>query len=228
VQPARIAKDLGVTRFPLRTVPSFVLGTNEVSPLDMASAYATLAARGTYCRPMAITEVLDAAGRSLGRVAPSCRSVLSESTADTVTSVLRGVIAQGTGRGAAIGRPAAGKTGTTNGPTAAWFDGYTPDFAGAVWVGYPTDPARRPLHNVHGVKTVYGGTIPATIWRAIMAAAHDGVPVRDFALPPAAAAPVAPVAPSPAPPTAGPLPPPLPPHPTLPPRCHGKRCKGAH
>jgi hypothetical protein len=82
------------------------------------------------------------------------------------------------------------------------------------------------LRNVHGVKIVYGGTFPATIWRTIMAAAHDGVPVRDFALPPAAAAPVgpvAPVSPTPAPPTAGPLPPP--PHPTLPPRCHGKHCK---
>jgi membrane peptidoglycan carboxypeptidase len=226
VQPARIAQDLGVTRFPLRKVPSFVLGTNEVSPLDMASAYATLAARGTYCKPIAITEVLDAAGRSLGRVAPSCRSAMAESTADTVTSILRGVITSGTGKGATIGRPAAGKTGTTNGPTAAWFDGYTPDFAGAVWVGFPTDPARHPLRNVHGVKIVYGGTFPATIWRTIMAAAHDGVPVRDFALPPAAAAPVGPVAPvtpTPGPPTAGPLPPP--PHPTLPPRCHGKHCK---
>jgi membrane peptidoglycan carboxypeptidase len=223
VEPARIARDLGVTRFPLRTVPSFVLGTNEVSPLDMASAYATLAARGTYCKPIAITEVLDAAGRSLGRVAPSCRSAMSEATADTVTSVLRGVITSGTGKGAAIGRPAAGKTGTTNGPTAAWFDGYTPDFAGAVWVGFPTDPAKHPLRNVRGVKIVYGGTFPATIWRTIMAAAHDGVPVRDFALPPAAAAPVAPLTPTPAPPTAGPLPPP--PHPTLPPRCHGKHCK---
>jgi membrane peptidoglycan carboxypeptidase len=230
VEPARLARDMGVTRFPLRKVPSFVLGTNEVSPLDMASAYATLAARGTYCRPIAITEVLDASGRSLGRVASSCRSAMAEATADTVTSVLRGVIAQGTGRGANIGRPAAGKTGTTNGPTAAWFDGYTPDLAGAVWVGYPTDPARHPLRGVHGVKVVYGGTFPATIWRTIMAAAHEGLPIRDFALPPAVAAPVAPVAPvapTPVPSLNVPWPTfPPPGGPPPPPACHGKHCKG--
>jgi len=193
--PARIARDMGVKRFPLREVPSFVLGANEVSPLDMASAYATLAARGMYCKPIAITEVVSADGKVRGRVAPSCTRVLSESTADTITSVLRGVLTKGTGKGAQIGRPAAGKTGTTNGPTAAWFDGYTPDFAGAVWVGYPTDPAKHPLRNVHGSRIVYGGGFPATIWRLIMEAAHEGVPVRDFTLPEMVSKPVAPVAP---------------------------------
>src|SRR3712207_1841466 len=121
---------------------------------------------------------------------------MSEATADTVTSVLRGVLTHGTGKGAQIGRPAAGKTGTTNGPTAAWFDGYTPDFAGAVWVGFPTDPAKRPLRNVHGARIVYGGGFPATIWRIIMSAAHEGVPVRDFALPPVVAAPPKPLTPT--------------------------------
>jgi membrane peptidoglycan carboxypeptidase len=218
-EPARIAQDLGVTRFPLRRVPSFVLGTNEVSPLDMASAYATFAARGVYCRPTAITEVLDARGRLLGRIDPACHRAMDEGTADTVTSVLRGVVDHGTGKGASIGRPAAGKTGTTNGPTAAWFDGYTPDFAGAVWVGYPTDPATHPLRWVHGVKTVYGGTFPATIWRAIMLAAHDGVAVRDFALPPVQATPLKPVAPpKPTGPSAQPSQPPPPEN------CHGKHC----
>jgi membrane peptidoglycan carboxypeptidase len=204
-EPARLARAMGVRRFPLRAVPSFVLGTNEVSPLDMATAYATLAARGTYCKPIAITEVADASGRVLGQVTPSCSSVMSESTADTVTSVLRGVISSGTGRGADIGRPAAGKTGTTNGPTAAWFDGYTPDLSAAVWVGYPTDPAKHPLRHVHGVKIVYGGTFPATIWRTIMTAAHDGRPVRDFAAPPVVALPPAPVAPV-VPPVVAPVP----------------------
>jgi membrane peptidoglycan carboxypeptidase len=225
VEPARIARDLGIRRFPLRTVPSFVLGTNEVSPLDMAGAYATFAARGTYCRPIVVTEVLDAQGKSLGHVDPSCHQAIPQDVADTVTSVLRGVIDHGTGRGAAIGRPAAGKTGTTNGPTAAWFDGFTPDFAGAVWVGYPTDPAKHPLHWVHGVKVVYGGTFPATIWRQIMIAAHEGVPVRDFALPPAAAAPLAPVPPA-GPAKPGPVPlPTRAPGPPPPDNCHGKHCK---
>ena len=182
--PARIARDMGVKRFTVREVPSAVLGSNEVSPLDMAGAYATLAARGLYCRPIAITEVVDASGAVLGRVDPSCRQVISQQTADVVTSVLRGVLTNGTGKGAQIGRPAAGKTGTTNGPSAAWFDGYTPDFAGVVWVGFPTDPMKRPLRWIRGVPTVYGGGFPASIWRQIMTVAHEGLPVRDFTLPP--------------------------------------------
>jgi membrane peptidoglycan carboxypeptidase len=220
VRPAQIARDLGVKRFPLRAVPSFVLGTNEVSPLDMASAYATLAARGTYCEPIAVTEVSDATGHVLGKVEPRCRRVMSEKTADTVTSVLRGVIGQGTGKGANIGRPAAGKTGTTNGPTAAWFDGYTPDFAGVVWMGYPTDPVRHPLQNIHGVRKVYGGTFPASIWRTIMLAAHQGVPVRDFATPAVTAAPAAPVGGTTKPPTPGTKPTKAP----GPAPCKGKHC----
>ena len=195
--PARLARAMGVTRFPLREVPSFVLGSNEVSPLDMASAYATLAARGMYCKPIAIVSVAAANGRVLGEVKPSCERVMSEKTADTVTSVLRGVLTHGTGRGAQIGRSAAGKTGTTNGPTAAWFDGYTPDLAAAVWVGYPTNPARHPLLNVHGRRIVYGGGFPATIWRLIMSAAHEGLPVRDFAVGERPSKPTAPVAPTP-------------------------------
>jgi membrane peptidoglycan carboxypeptidase len=193
--PARLARAMGVTRFPLREVPSFVLGANEVAPLDMAAVYATLAARGLYCKPIAITSVVSATGEVLGTVEPSCSRVMAESTADTITSVLRGVLTHGTGRGAQIGRPAAGKTGTTNGPTAAWFDGYTPDLAGVVWVGYPTNPAKHPLRNVHGARIVYGGGFPATIWRLIMTAAHEGLPVRDFPLPEMVSRPVAPVAP---------------------------------
>ena len=212
--PARLARDMGVTRFPLREVPSFVLGANEVSPLDMASAYATLAARGMYCKPVAITSVLDAGGEVFGTVEPQCRRVLSEKTADTVTAVLRGVLTSGTGRGAQIGRPVAGKTGTTNGPTAAWFDGYTPDLAAAVWVGFPTDPMKRPLLNIKGYRIVYGGGFPATIWRLIMTAAHEGLPVSDFALAPIKAAPPKPIAPVP---TAKPAPPKE--------ECKGKECK---
>jgi membrane peptidoglycan carboxypeptidase len=217
VQPARIARDLGIRRFPLRAVPSFVLGSNEVSPLDMASAYATLAARGMYCTPIAITEVLDAHGKSLGKIDPSCHRALAEKTADVVTSVLRGVLTNGTGKGAQLGRPAAGKTGTTNGPTAAWFDGYTPDLAGVVWVGYPTDPMKHPLRNVHGSRIVYGGGFPATIWRKVMTAAHEGLPVRDFVLPLIKTAPPKPLGPKPTDPAK--------PEPTpLPTDCKSKHC----
>jgi membrane peptidoglycan carboxypeptidase len=173
---------------------ALTLGDHEVTPLEMAGAYATLAAQGKYCRPTPITSVT-----STGQdgdeekivVEPDCAQVLDPDVANTVTSVLRGVIdgknPHRTGAGATIGRPAAGKTGTTNGPTAAWFDGYTPDFAAAVWMGYPTSPRDHPLRNIHGVRTVYGGTFPARMWRDIMLAAHQGLPATDFVPPPASA-----------------------------------------
>jgi membrane peptidoglycan carboxypeptidase len=169
---------------------ALTLGTREVSPLDMAAAYATLAAQGTYCRPTPITSVT-APGEDPQVIAPQCRPVLHADVANTVTSVLRGVIdgasPHRTGRAASIGRPAAGKTGTTNGPSAAWFDGYTPNFAATVWMGFPTAPITHPLRHVHGVPVVYGGTFPARMWRQIMLAAHQGVAVSDFAPAPATA-----------------------------------------
>jgi membrane peptidoglycan carboxypeptidase len=205
--PVELARRMGVETFPLEEVPSFVLGSKEVSPLDMASAYATFAAQGTYCTPLAITSVEGPDGEQLAQLTPRCRRALEVEVADTVTSVLEGVIRNGTGRPASIGRPAAGKTGTTNGPAAAWFDGYTPDFAAVVWVGHPTDPTKRPLRNVNGVRIVYGGTFPARIWRTVMSAAHEGLPVRDFALPMAQPRPV--MVRRPPQPSAGPsLPPP--------------------
>jgi membrane peptidoglycan carboxypeptidase len=167
---------------------SLTLGAREVAPIDMASAYATLAAQGLYCKPTPITSVT-APGQPALTIAPDCRQALDRDVANTVTAVLRGVIdgpnPHRTGKGAHLGRPAAGKTGTTNGPTAAWFDGYTPDFATAVWMGYPSRPFEHPLRNVHGVRTVYGGTFPASMWRQIMTAAHDGLPATDFVPPPA-------------------------------------------
>ncbi len=169
---------------------ALTLGDHEVTPLDMAAAYATLAAQGMYCRPTPITSVT-APGEDAQVVLPDCHRVLEADTANTVTSVLRGVIdgpsPHRTGAAATLGRPAAGKTGTTNGPSAAWFDGYTPDFAAAVWVGYPTAPFEHPLRNIHGVRVVYGGGFPARMWRQIMLAAHQGVPKSDFVPAPASA-----------------------------------------
>ncbi len=183
-RPAEIAEAAGVRRFPLKVVPSFTLGASEVSPLDMASAYATFAAHGIACEPLAITSVESADGSTVGTMKPKCERAIAADVADTVTTVLRGVVDRGTGTGADFGRPAAGKTGTTNGPSAAWFVGYTPQLAAAAWVGHPTDPIKRPLRNVHGVKIVYGGTFPASIWRRVMAAAHESLPFESFDLSP--------------------------------------------
>jgi penicillin-binding protein 1A len=96
--------------------------------------------------------------------------------------VLRTVISSGTGTGANIGRPAAGKTGTGENYTNAWFVGYTPTLSTAVWMGY-TNNQSTPLRNIKGVGRVFGGTIPASTWKTFMSAALKDVPITDFSQP---------------------------------------------
>ena len=167
-----------------------ILGTDEVSPLDMAAAYATFAARGLHCPPTPVLEVRDSRGQAINLGQPRCSQVLDQTVADTVNEVLTGVIdgRGGTGRSADISRPAAGKTGTTNDSKAAWFIGYTPQLATAVWVGDPGGPdGVRPMVGVRingkPYRQVYGGTIPADIWQDAMSAALKGVPVVPFTTP---------------------------------------------
>ena len=135
---------------------------------------------------MAAVAVADVQGHPVAPMQPRCRQVIRPSVADTVTSVLTGVVNQGTGRNAAIGRPAAGKTGTTQSFGAAWFVGYTPQLATAVWMGDPRGPA-YPLRNVLGYARVYGGDIPARIWRQVMTDALTAAPVEPFTPGPAGA-----------------------------------------
>jgi penicillin-binding protein 1A len=177
---ARTARLLGV-RTPLDPVPSLGLGSIAVSPLDMASAYSTLAARGVYSRPLAITKVVLPGGTVDEHWQRQHRKrVISDGVAYEVTKVLEENIQSGTGIAAAIGRPAAGKTGTTDDHADAWFCGYTPDLATTVWVGYPQ--AEIPMESVHGI-SVAGGTFPAEIWHRFMAPALAGSPPRGWALP---------------------------------------------
>ena len=179
---AAMANRMGI-RSSLKTregayVPSLGLGSIGVSPLDMASAYATLAAGGIYSEPMAITKVAFAGGgedRNWGR--PKRHRVIADWVAAKVTEILEENIQSGTGVGANIGRPAGGKTGTTENHADAWFDGITPTLTAAVWVGYPQ--AEIPMENVHGI-AVAGGTFPATIWKLFMDEAIGPTPVRDF------------------------------------------------
>jgi membrane peptidoglycan carboxypeptidase len=174
--PAALAEAMGLRQFkdgaptdPLLRGGSFTLGVNEVSPLALAAAYATFPAHGLHCPPTPILEVLDAAGQPVALNDEPCRRVVEPEIADTVTSVLRGVIEQGTGRGAQIGRPAAGKTGSTNGSRAAWFAGYTPELATTVWVGKAQPEAmQRVVIDGRYYYQVYGGTLPATIWAQAM------------------------------------------------------------
>jgi membrane peptidoglycan carboxypeptidase len=182
---ARIAEQarlMGVSA-PLNTDPAVALGglTHGVSPLDMASAYATLANGGVHIPPTVVTRVTDANGALVWQPPAERRVAVTAEVAWQTTQGLRAAIEEGTGRLARLDRPAAGKTGTVQQYRDAWFVGYTPQLSAAVWVGYPDAP--RPLLNVHGVARVEGGTWPARIWRVFMEAAHEGQPVLEFDYP---------------------------------------------
>jgi membrane peptidoglycan carboxypeptidase len=180
---------------------SVTLGAVEgVSPLEEASAYAALAAHGLACTPYGISGAADANGHPLA-LGPQhgCEQAVDPRLADTVTGVLRGVLEQAgaTASGKGLpGRAAAGKTGTLNNESAAWFVGYTAQLAAAVVLGDPGAPS-VPLGTVEGVRPVYGGGLPARIWQRAMTDASDHLPV--VALPPA-------IVNAPAPPPGQPLP----------------------
>lgn len=181
--PAAIdaARRMGVTA-PLHDYCSLVLGTEDVTPLDLASAYATLADGGTHCRPLAITRVSDAAGRVLFAARPACRQALDPGVAAEATGILRGVVAPGgTGFRAAFGRPLAGKTGTTTSFADAWFTGYTRQLTASVWVGDPA--SQTPMRHLFAGGPVFGGTFPALIFRQFMIRALAGEPVGDLPRP---------------------------------------------
>ncbi len=188
---ARLAIDLGAGQIAtqaqlmgveadLPAYPSIALGAAEVSVLDMASAYSVLANNGTAVEPTTIRSIRTSNGEVIKPDQDETARVLAPGNAYLVTKVLQDVIRRGTGRAAYIGRPAAGKTGTTNDYADAWFVGYTPNLVAAVWVGYPE--GRIPMLSVHGTQ-VLGGTYPAAIWRAFMLEALRGVPKEDFKRP---------------------------------------------
>ena len=179
----RMAKRLGVQtelRVDGAYVPSMGLGSIAVSPLDMASGYATLAAGGVACEPMAIRRVVLPGGKaddSADWGEKRCRRVLSKGEAYVVTDILEQNVQYGTGTGASYGQPAAGKTGTTDDHADAWFAGYTPRLQTTVWVGYPK--GEIPMENVHGI-SVSGGSFPAQIWRLFMSAAIGHLEPLEF------------------------------------------------
>ncbi len=148
---------------------SVALGTVEVSVLDMADAYLTFATRGVQVDPVGVTSVTDGSGRVIDEFTAERERVLEPEEADVVNFVLEGVVESGTGTRAKLGRPLAGKTGTTQDNGDAWFIGYTPGLSAAVWMGYPEGQA-KPMSSVHGVE-VTGGSIPADMFRKFMSEA---------------------------------------------------------
>ncbi|MEW2357308.1 transglycosylase domain-containing protein [Spirillospora sp. NPDC029432] len=187
----KMAEKLGMRQAngkPMEQFPSFTLGFNQVSPLRLAAAYAAFGARGEYCEPIAIKSITDSTGKKLKVPGARCKQVIDKGVADAVNHVLRGVLTKGTARGMGIGRPAAGKTGTVDNFSAAWFAGYTPDLAAAVWVGDPRGGYKYPMTSLCMDGTcygsVFGATIPAPIWRESMSGALAGRDATSFRRPP--------------------------------------------
>ena len=157
---------------PMEPVTSLPLGAIGVTPLEMANAYATFANYGWQSEPTVIVRVTDSAGNVLLDNTPKPQLVLEPWAAASLTSVMQGVINNGTGKAAQIGRPAAGKTGTTSSERDIWFVGYVTKIATEVWVG---NDKYRPLG-----KGSTGGTFVDTIWRDFMTKALKGTPAQNF------------------------------------------------
>ncbi|MGZ8611412.1 MAG: transglycosylase domain-containing protein [Actinomycetota bacterium] len=163
----------------LAPVPSAVLGVNEVSTLEMASAYGTLAYGGLHVQPTPVISVTTRDGEVLYRATPNPEVAVEAPIAQEAVDILKGVVSGGTGAGANIGRPQFGKTGTAQNASDAWFVGAVPQLVTAVWVGFPQGQVPMCCGNVR-ISTVYGGTWPASIWRAFMWVATSNMPVREF------------------------------------------------
>ena len=177
-----LAHEMGI-RTKLEPVASIGLGSNSVGVLEMASAYATIAAGGVYSEPMAIRKVVLPTGevdRGAGWGKVKQHRVFSDGVAYQVARILKMNVQAGTGTGANPGFPAGGKTGTTDDFGDAWFAGITTNASTVVWVGYPN--AKIPMTAVHGIR-VAGGTFPATIWRLFTVGAFGKNPPGDWPLP---------------------------------------------
>ena len=168
---------------PLAPVPSAVLGVNEVSTLEMTSAFGTLAYGGLHVQPTPVISITTRDGDLLYHARPHPEQAVDPAIAQEAVDILKGTVTSGTGTAANIGRPQFGKTGTAQNASDAWFVGAVPQLATAVWVGFPQGQIPMCCGNVR-ISIVYGGTWPALIWRAFMVAATAHMPVRDFPVAP--------------------------------------------
>jgi membrane peptidoglycan carboxypeptidase len=189
-EPVKLAEAMGMQPAQggkIHQYPSFVLGSADgFTPLDLAGAYATMAAHGKYCKPIVITKITDRQGTSYPVPKPHCTQVVPETLANTVTSILTGVLTKPLATGTAdalYGRPAAAKTGTVDNYEGSWFAGYTPQLAAAVWAGIPAKPHESLGYKVIGGRSygaVFGATLAGKIWQSTMNAALLGAPVEQF------------------------------------------------
>jgi membrane peptidoglycan carboxypeptidase len=197
--PFNLAKAMGVhlTDPAIERFPTFTLGVDNVSPLEMAGAYATFGARGKFCEPHPISEILDSAGHSIKKYTPSCNQVMPQSTADAVNDVLRGVQEPG-GFGYDIGHtnltshgtvvPSAGKTGTTQSGRSVWFMGYTPQIAtaamiaGANELGHPISLVGQHIAGAY-ISSVSGSGFAGPMWADAMHPIQNTLKPIDFTKP---------------------------------------------
>ena len=169
---------------PIGAYKSIALGVAEVTVLEMVAAYGTFANYGLQVTPTLIERIVDADGLSIFTHQPQIRQVIAPDLAAQMVHLLRQTVDRGTGRRVrALGfaRPAAGKTGTTNDNTDAWFTGFTPDLVASVWVGFD-DRRTHKLMDTHGVQ-ITGGNGAAPIWADFMIAVNEQRPEKDFAVP---------------------------------------------
>ena len=190
-EPYALAKAMGVelTDPTNERVPSFTLGVASVSPLEMADAYATLAARGKHCDARPVTEILNSEKQVFKTYAPKCRQVIQESTADTINDILHGLMAPGGfGQALNIDKPSAGKTGTINGNKAVWFNGYTPELATASMIA-GVNSLGTPIslnYSTVGGRTIgeaFGSTVAGPMYAEAMRGVQDLIPYTDFVRP---------------------------------------------
>ncbi|MFA4909966.1 MAG: PBP1A family penicillin-binding protein [Desulfobacteria bacterium] len=173
---ARYASILGITS-PLNMDLTMALGSSSVSLLELTRAYAVFAAQGRRVEPIFVTKVIDQNGVVLEENKPQAEEVISPQTAYIMTNLLKGVVQNGTGsRAQALGRPCAGKTGTTNNYVDAWFIGYTPEIVTGVWVGF--DEGNQPLG-----ENETGSQAALPIWVQFMKEALKHKEVLDFPVP---------------------------------------------
>ena len=172
-----VAQRMGITS-KLLPYPSIAIGAQEVSPLELASAYSPLANGGFAAPPVAITKITDAEGKVLYEWKYEKKKILEPAVVALAVDALKDVITKGTGRREALGRPQAGKTGTADEYHDAWFAGFVPQMVGVSWIGFPK--AQIPMYPPYTRITVVGGSWPGQIWKLFMQEALKGQPPIDF------------------------------------------------
>lgn len=177
-KPLYYAQEMGISTLVLdgaqndRNLAAAIGGlTRGVTPLELTSAYGTFANNGVHVEPVVIVKILDRNGKVIEEASPAQKTVISETSAAELTSMLKTALENGTGARARLGRPAAGKTGTTDDSHDAWFVGYTPDLVTGVWVGSDDNSS---------LGGMTGGQLPAEIWHSFMVSALQSIPAKDF------------------------------------------------